>query len=283
MRLGRALRAGPPTFLLDRALGDLDDRLDAIKRGFGDVLDLGSPTPAILERLAARMPAARLVRAAPIAPGLRDPLGWPTVVADDELIPFAAETFDLVVSLLALQGTNDLPGALAQVRRTLRPDGLFLACMVGGQSLKELRAALAIAEEESLGGVSPRVAPFVDLRDLGALLQRAGFALPVTDVDAVAVRYADAFGLMRDLRAMGAANSLVERSRRPIRRSVWLRMAEIYAKRSCDPDGRIKATFELIWLVGWAPHESQQKPLAPGSARMRLADALGTTETKLPR
>ena len=164
------------------------------------------------------------------------------------------------------------------MRRALKPDGLFLAALAGGDTLGELRAAFAAAETEIESGVSPRVAPFADLRDLGALLQRAGFALPVTDVDRLTVRYASPFALMDDLRCMGATNTLVERQRRPLRRATLRRMAEIYAERFADADGRIRATFEIVWLSGWAPHDSQQKPLAPGSAKSRLADALRTRE-----
>jgi len=165
-----------------------------------------------------------------------------------------------------------------QIRRAVKPDGLFLAVLVGGESLNELRTAFAEAEAEIEGGVSPRVAPFADLRDLGALLQRAGFALPVTDVDRLTVRYASPLGLMRDLRHMGAGNALVERRRSPLRRATLRRVLEIYGDRFADADGRVRATFDLIWLLGWAPHESQQKPLAPGSARTRLADALRVQE-----
>jgi hypothetical protein len=182
------------------------------------------------------------------------------------------------VSLLALHAVNDLPGALVQIRRVLAPDGLFLACLLGGATLTELRQAFTEAEAEVEGGASPRVAPFADLRDLGALLQRAGFALPVTDVDTVVVRYADPLRLLRDLRAMGLSNPLAHRRKTPLRRATLLRAMQIYAKRFADPDGRVRATFELVWLSGWAPHESQQKPLRPGSARVRLADALGTSE-----
>ncbi len=163
---------------------------------------------------------------------------------------------------------------LAQVRRALKPDGLLLAAMIGGDSLTELRQAFAAAEAECDGGVSPRVAPFADLRDIGALLQRAGFALPVTDVDRVVVRYANAFALMQDLRRMGAANVLIERRRTPTPRATLLRMAEIYAERFADADGRIRATFDIIWLSGWAPHASQQQPLKPGSAKASLAEAV---------
>jgi SAM-dependent methyltransferase len=180
---------------------------------------------------------------------------------------------------LALQVVNDLPGALAQIRRALRPDGLLLAATLGGDTLTELRQSFAAAEAELDGGVSPRVAPFADLRDIGALLQRTGFALPVTDVDRVIVRYDSAFALMQDLRKMGATTVLVERRRTPLRRATLLRMAAVYAERFSDPDGRIRATFEVIWLSGWAPHESQQKPLRPGSAKASLADAVRGLKT----
>jgi SAM-dependent methyltransferase len=200
------------------------------------------------------------------------------VIADEELLPFRAESLDLVISALALQFTGDLPGTLVQVRRALKPDGLFLASFLGGDTLSELRASFAAAEAELTGGASPRVAPFAELRAVGGLLQRTGFALPVIDEERVVVRYADAIALMRDLRAMGASNALVERERRPLRRSVLIRAAEIYGERFADGDGRIRATFDVISLSGWAPHESQQKPLRPGSARTRLADALGTVE-----
>ena len=180
----------------------------------------------------------------------------------------------MIVSGLALQWVNDLPGVFAQIRRCLAPDGLFLACLVGGASLAELRGALAQAEDELLGGASPRVSPFVDVRDLGGLLQRAGFALPVTDADAFTLRYDSMFALCDELRAMGAANALTARSRKPLGRQVFFRAAQIYAEKFSDPDGRVRASFEIVWLSGWAPHESQQKPAKPGSATMRLADAL---------
>jgi SAM-dependent methyltransferase len=205
------------------------------------------------------------------------------VAADEEALPFRDASLDLVVSVLAFQFVNDLPGTLIQIRRALKPDGLLLAALVGGDTLIELRQAFAAAEVEIEDGVSPRVAPFADVRDMGALLQRAGFALPVADVDRMTARYSSPFELMHDLRRMGATNPLVERSRRPLKRATLRRMAEIYAERFSDPDGRIRATFEVVWLSGWVPHDSQQKPLAPGSARQRLADVLGTRETKLPR
>jgi SAM-dependent methyltransferase len=163
---------------------------------------------------------------------------------------------------------------LAQIRRALKPDGLLLAALIGGDSLTELRQSFAAAEAECEGGVSPRVAPFADLRDVGALLQRAGFALPVTDVDPLVVRYDNAFALMADLRRMGATNVMIERRRTFTRTSTMLRMSEIYAQRFSDPDGRIRATFDIIWLSGWAPHESQPKPLKPGSATASLEAAV---------
>ena len=192
----------------------------------------------------------------------------------DETLPVAPQSLDLALSALAFQFVNDLPGLLVQIRRALRPDGLLLAAMVGGDTLTELRQSFATAEAECEGGVSPHVAPFADLRDIGGLLQRAGFALPVIDVDRVVVRYANAFGLMQDLRRMGATNVLIERRRTPSRRATLLRMAEIYAERFADPDGRIRATFDIIWLSGWAPHASQQQPLKPGSAKASLAEAV---------
>ncbi|MGH6817136.1 MAG: methyltransferase domain-containing protein, partial [Methylovirgula sp.] len=222
---------------------------------------------------------ATVTRLAPL-PGALGPPSLLRAVGDEELLPFKPGAFDLAVSALALQNVNDLPGALAQIRRSLRPDGLFLGCLLGGRSLEELRAALAAAEIEIVGGTSPRVVPFADVRDMGGLLQRAGFALPVADVEPLTVRYTHMFALLADLRGMGATNVLVERLHRPTRRRIFLRAAEIYARDYADADGRLRATFELLFLSGWAPHESQQKPLRPGSAKLRLADALGTKERK---
>ena len=201
------------------------------------------------------------------------------VVVDEEALPFADGSLDLVVSALALQFVNDLPGTLIQIRRALKPDGLLLAALIGGDSLTELREAFAQAESEIEGGASPRVAPFADVRELGALLQRAGFALPVVDSDRLTVRYKTVLRLMRDLRRMGATNVLDRAPPHAAQaRRRYAGMAEIYAERFADADGRLRATFEIVWLSGWAPHESQQKPLKPGSATQRLADALGTRE-----
>jgi SAM-dependent methyltransferase len=192
----------------------------------------------------------------------------------DETLALAPASLDLAISALAFQFVNDLPGVLAQIRRALKPDGLLLAAMIGGDTLTELRQSFAAAEAECEGGVSPRVAPFADLRDVGALLQRAGFALPVTDIDRVVVRYDNALALIADLRHMGATNILIERRRTPTRRATLWRMAQIYSERFADSDGRIRATFDVIWLSGWAPHESQPKPLQPGSAKASLEQAV---------
>ena len=271
-RRRRAQALGPVTFLLDRVASDLTERLDAVLREFPLAVDLGTPADALRRALADKTSIGALVAA-----DTRPAQGL-AVVADEEMLPFRDASLDLVVSALALQFVNDLPGTLIQIRRALKPDGLLLAALLGGETLTELRQAFAAAEAEVEGGASPHVAPFADVRELGALLQRAGFALPVTDVDRLTVRYASPFALMADLRRMGATNALAERRRTPLRRATLARMAEIYAARFADPDGRIRATFEIVWLSGWAPHESQQKPLRPGSAQTRLADALGTRE-----
>jgi SAM-dependent methyltransferase len=272
-RRARAAALGPSTFLLERVAEDLADRLATVLRRFEVAVDLGTPTDAVSRVLAASGKVGTVVRVAQEA-GDRAA----AVVADEEVLPFGDGALDLVVSALALQFVNDLPGTLIQIRRALRPDGLLLAALSGGDTLTELRQAFAVAEAEIEEGISPRVAPFADVRDLGALLQRAGFALPVTDVDRVIVRYPSPIALLHDLRRMGATNALIERSRRPLKRVTLQRMADFYAERFADGDGRIRATFEIVWLSGWAPHASQQKPLAPGSARQRLADALGATE-----
>ena len=253
------------------------DRLQTVQRRFECVADLGSPRFDATRAIATLLPAAILTRIAPTGEGVGSG-PWLGAVGDEERLPIREGTLDLAVSVLGLHVVNDLPGTLTQIRRALKPDGLFLGALLGGQTLQELRAVLAEAEAEIFGGASPRVAPFSDLRDLGALLQRAGFALPVTDLDRVIVRYPNLFGLFRDLRAMGATNALADRSRTPVGRRLFLRAAELYAARFADADGRLRATFEIVWLSGWSPHESQQKPLKPGSARMRLADALGVKE-----
>jgi SAM-dependent methyltransferase len=274
-RRRRAAALGPATFLLDRVAGDLAERLATVLRRFALAVDLGTPGEAVRNALTRLESVGRIVAADVMLDAAR---GEIIVAADEEALPFGDATLDLVVSALALQFVNDLPGVLVQIRRALKPDGLFLAALLGGETLTELRQSFAEAESDIEGGVSPRVAPFADLRDLGALLQRAGFALPVTDVDRVTVRYDAVFGLMHDLRRMGATNALLARRRTPLKRATLQRMAEIYAQRFADDDGRLRATFEIIWLSGWAPHPDQQQPLKPGSAKARLADALGTRE-----
>jgi SAM-dependent methyltransferase len=259
VRQNRARRLEPATFLLDRVTEDMEERLHAVMRDFSDAADVWSPGEILRTPLRDRFKSVAHIR---------------PNESEQEILALAPETLDLVVSALAFQFVNDLPGVLAQIRRALRPDGLLLAAMIGGDTLTELRQSFAAAEAELESGVSPRVAPFADLRDVGALLQRADFALPVTDVDRVVVRYDSAFALMLDLRRMGATNVLVERRRTPTRRATLLRMAQIYGERFADSDGRIRATFDVIWLSGWAPHESQQKPLKPGSAKAGLAEAV---------
>ena len=259
VRQDRARRGEPATFLLDRVAEDIEERLHAVLREFADAADIWTPGEILRKPLRDRFKSVTQISL--------DETG-------QEVLPLQPESLDLAVSALAFQFVNDLPGVLAQIRRALRPDGLLLAAMIGGDTLTELRQSFAAAEAECEGGVSPRVAPFADLRDVGSLLQRAGFALPVTDVDRIVVRYDSAFALMQDLRRMGATNILAERRRTPTRRATMLRMAQIYAERFADSDGRIRATFDVIWLSGWAPHESQQKPLQPGSAKASLAEAV---------
>jgi SAM-dependent methyltransferase len=235
------------------------ERLGAVKRTFHAGIDLATPSDQLRRALSGQVAALAAVELPQI---------------DSNPLQLAAESIDLAVSLLALQFGNDLPGVLAQVRRALKPDGLLLAAMIGGDTLTELRQSFAAAEAEIEGGASPHVSPFADLRDIGGLLQRAGFALPVTDLDRIVVRYDNAFALMQDLRRMGATNVLVERRKLPTRRATMLRMAQIYGERFADTDGRIRATFDIIWLLGWAPHASQPKPLRPGSAKFSLEDAV---------
>lgn len=252
-RFARAQKLGPVTFLFDRVSEDMAERLAAVNREFAEVADIWTPGAGL---------------------SLQPRKAKHLEIAVDEALPLASASLDLAVSALAFQFVNDLPGVLAQIRRALKPDGLLLAALIGGDTLTELRQSFAAAEAECEGGVSPRVAPFADLRDVGALLQRAGLALPVTDVDRVVVRYDNAFALMADLRRMGATNILLERRRAPTRRATLLRMAEIYTQRFSDPDGRIRTTFDIVWLSAWAPHESQPKPLRPGSATASLEEAV---------
>ena len=274
----RAMRGEPVDFLLRHVAQELVERLLVVKRSFSAAADIGTPGDTLRVMLRSRGLVPDLIAVDPLVRALRSGDTLRSVAADEEALPFADASLDLVVSALALQAVNDLPGVLTQIRRVLKPDGLLLAALLGSETLTELRQSFAEAEAEVEGGVSPRVAPFADLRDLGALLQRAGFALPVVDADRVTVRYATALDLLRDLRGMGWTNTLVERRRLPLKRATLLRMADVYARRFSDPDGRLRASFDIVWLSGWAPHESQQQPLRPGSAQARLADALKTAE-----
>ena len=247
---------------LDQAASEgLADRLTAVTRKFERGLWIGDAVPPEI------LPFAE---------------HWICADFDAQEVLAGGDGFDLAVSLFSLQAINDLPGALVQVRRALRPDGLFVGALLGGGTLNELREAFAHAESATRGGVSPRVSPFADVRDLGGLLQRAGFALPVSDVERLTVRYCDFSGLVRDLRAHGFTNVLTERSRAPLRRDTLAALLEHYAAHHGE-DGKLLARFETLYLTGWSPHESQQKPLTPGSARSRLAEALGTAEHPLKR
>ena len=259
-------------FLLRRIADDFAFRLDTVERRFPLAVDLGGHTGLAAEAMLRSGKAGQILRLEQDAEFLRGPFA--SIVADDEFLPLKPGSVDLIVSLMALHATNDTPGAMVQIARALKPDGLFLAALAGSGTLGELRESLLQAEIELTGGASPRIFPFADVRDIGGLLQRAGFALPVTDVENMTVRYDSLFDLMADLRAMGMQNALRARSRRPVAKRLFMRAAEIYAERFSDPDGRIRATFSIIWLSGWAPHESQQKPLKPGSAKASLAEAL---------
>jgi len=280
-RLDRAAHAiTGADFLRVRAAGDLVERLEAIMRSFPLAVDLGAREGAFRRALDvsdARPRVGLLIETDLSSDMLKDREG-PRLAADEERLPFAPESLDLVVSTLALHWTNDLPGVLSQIRRALKPDGLFLGAILGGGTLNELRWALTQAEIEVTGGAGPRVSPFAGAYDGASLLQRAGFALPVTDTDIATVRYEHPMRLLADLRAMGETNVLVDRARRPLSRRVLARACELYAERFSDPDGRVRATFEIVTLTGWAPHASQQQPLKPGSARTRLADVLKTQE-----
>lgn len=277
LKRARAARMGwRDDVLLPRIAEDMADRLAAVLRDFSSAVDIGTPGPDVARAVAAS-PRVRSVRHL----AARSPDDAAVAVIDEELLPLGEASIDLAVSGMALHWINDLPGTLLQVRRALKPDGLFLAAFPGGDTLTELRQALALAESRVTGGISPRVSPFADVRDMGALLQRAGFALPVSDIDRLTLRYGSLAGLFRDLRTLGATNILTERNRRPMSRTMLAQLIEIYQEKFSDPDGRLRVTVDILWLSGWAPHDSQQKPLKPGSAKMRLADALGTVEKRI--
>ena len=272
-------------FLKQRAAEDAVVRLEAIMRDFPLAVDLGARTGAFREALAlsdAKPRVGHLIEADLSRNMLAGRTG-PRLVADEERLPFAFASLDLVISTLSLHWTNDLVGALIQIRRALRPDGLFVGAIFGGATLTELRQCLLEAEAEISGGAGLRVSPFADAFDAAALLQRAGFALPVADVDKVTVRYSHPIKLLADLRAMGETSVLADRHPRALTKAVLARAMELYVERFAEPDGRVPATFEILTLTGWTPDESQQKPLKPGSAKMRLADALGVVEQPLPR
>jgi SAM-dependent methyltransferase len=269
-----------PDFLHQAALREIADRLDMTLHSFEHAAVLGAAAVPLARALADSGKFGRIIAAdsAPLGPA-----GPVDIVLDEEALPFAPASLDAVISGPGLEFVNDLPGTLAQISRALRPDGLFLAVLFGCDTLSELRASWFEAETEIEGGVSPRVAPFADVRELGGLLQRANLALPVADVDRLTVRYPNGIAVMAELKAMGLANALTARRRRPVTRALLARAAAVYEEKFSDPDGRVRATFELVTLTAWAPAETQQKPLKPGSAKMRLAAALGTGEHKLKR
>jgi len=287
-RLARALasnagrREAGATFLLDTVSDDLIERLGAVERHFETAIAMMGVTGRLAEQLAASGKTGAVYRMERLpqafAGGDNRTIGG--FVGDEEALPLRPASVDLIVSPLALTWTNDLPGALVQLRRALKPDGLLLAALAGGGTLNELRFAMTQAEAEIAGGASPRVMPFADVRAIGALLQRAGFALPVTDRDVLTVRYAAPYALFSDLKAMAASNVMTGRNRQPMPRRLLIRAAEIYAQNFADPDGRIRATFEIISVSGWAPHASQQKPARRGSAMVSLAEALAPEGAK---
>ncbi len=264
-------RAEGADFLLELTARELADRLALVERRFDKAAELFGATGVVAKAALATGKIGDLERIETDAGMLR---GTPGSTTRFESVPLDPQSVNLILSPLSLHLTNDTPGMLIQMRRALKPDGLLLAAIPGAGTLAELRDVLLAAETEIYGGASPRVIPFADIRDIGALMQRSGFALPVIDEESFTVRYDHIFALMRDLKAMGMANPLIGRSRRPVSRRFFMRAAELYAERYGDPDGRIRATFSIIFVSGWAPHESQQKPLKPGSAKMRLADAL---------
>ena len=283
-RLARRMLAEPtgctvPDFLMSHAIDDVADRLSMIQREFKRAIVIGGHHGLMAQRLA-EIGVADVTQTetsaeiSNLAGDDGDKIN--RLVADEEALPFEGRSFDLAVAVLSLQYVNDLPGALAQIQRLMVPDGLFVAVLLGGQTLTELRQTMLAAEAELRDGASPRVMPMVDVRDAGGLLQRAGFALPVTDAEALNVTYASALDLMQELKAMGATNVLAERSKVPVTRGLLLRASELYAEAhpADDGDGRVRATFELVTMTGWSPDPSQQKPLKPGSAQVSLAEVL---------
>lgn len=262
------------SFLAEEVADRLTERLEDITRSFPIAVDLGSHGGLLAPRLRGQHGIETLI-STDLAPAFAARSRGPAVACDEEALPFAAGALDLVVSSLALHWVNDLPGAFVQIRQALKPDGLFIGAMLGGETLKELRECLVDAEVELEGGLSPRTSPLTDVRDLGMLLQRAGFALPVVDTDRITVTYGSALKLMQDLRGMGESNAVLERRKTFSRRNTLLRAAQLYHERYAGPDGRITATFQVLWMLGWAPADNQPQPKKPGSATHSLAEALG--------
>lgn len=281
-RRNRAAKGfGAVAFLKDRAVDDVCERLDFINRRFEQALDIGSHGGYLAAAIARHGDMRDKIGAlteSDLSPAMLAQRVGGGFVADEDHMPLAPLSLDLIVSTLGLHWVNDVPGFLAQTRLALRPDGLLLLTFLGGRTLQELRACLAQAETEAYGEAFARVSPFADAQDGAQLLQRAGFALPVADSDVVTVRYTNLFGLLRDLKAMGETAAFHQKAPRRLTRAIIARAADLYQANHSDVDGKVRATFELITLTGWAPHESQQKPLPRGSAKMRLADALGTRE-----
>lgn len=286
-RYAALVGARNPEFLHEEVTDRLLERLGEVRDPFADCLYLGCRRGAATRRLAARAGMQRIVQAdlspAMAAAARTENRFFPALGLDEEMLPFAEDSFDFVFAPLSLHWVNDLPGTLIQLNRLLRPNGLLLAALIGGGALAELREALGEAELACEGGVSPRVSPFADVRDGGDLLQRAGFALPVVDRERIGATYEHAFSLMIDLRNMGETNAMVERRRSFTRRRTLVAAAEAYLRRFADNGGRLHATFDIVYLTGWAPAEGQPRPLRPGSATARLADALGGREVELEK
>lgn len=260
-------------FLFNEVAERLAERLLDINHSFSLALDLGGRDGVFGEKLIAMKKADRVIRT-DLTEAMLDNATNAAIVADEEFLPFKENSFDLVGSVLGLHWTNDLPGALSQAARSLKPNGLFLGALFGIESLQELKACLIEAESEITGGVSPRISPFTEIKDAGSLLQRAGLALPVTDTDLITLKYEHPFALMHELRGLGETNALISRQKHFTQRRIMLRTAELYIENYADADGRIPATFQIIYMSGWAPHESQQKPIARGSAKANLRDYL---------
>jgi len=269
-------------FLLQRCFDDICDRVETVTRDFDRAAILGG-SPGLQDALKARDAHTKInwLCQSDLSPRLASRLGGNALACDEERLPFGDESLDLILAPLGLHWANDLPGVLVQINRALKPDGFFAGAFLGGATLTELRQCLLTAESELTGGVNARISPYASTFDLAALMQRAGFALPVADIDRVTVRYDNAFALMKDLRGMGETSILADRPRTPATRALFLRTAEIYTERFSDADGRIRATFEIIHTAGWAPHPDQPQPKRPGSAKASLADALGVKEQSL--